>query len=335
VSALALVLLGAAWAADPPSRPGLVLPEPPAAVLVGGAQGRFDEASAPADLAASAGSFFDSSGKLVPGGALEVGVRAFGLAKRTSAAEYEASAAKRVWANSFFSVATAQDPVTGDLLGAAGARITLWQQSDPYREIIYRRLVGEAAAVECDAKLSSDPDPAALSKLGACVEEAYTKNASQLKDVDWNQNGTVLSLASSVRFPDGKLSAGTGHDMAAWISQSIRAGEDLQLGVGTGGSLAMGDHPHMVHFTGLARGALSRTRLRTELGVEIEVPHGDDAREAWVRYPVLVGGEYEIGEGAWLAIDFGMRFDPGEDVVTLLSQGTFRWGNMKEPTFGG
>jgi hypothetical protein len=310
-----------------------VLPDPPAAVLVGGASGRFDEPSSAADLAATAGSFFDSSGKLVPGGAVEVGVRAFGLARRTSAAEYRSSPGKRLWANTFLSMATAQDPDTGDLLGAVGGRVTLWQRSDPYLAVAYREAVRGAAAAECDAAIRADPDPAVLLARGECIERAYARRSGELREVAWNQPGTVLSVASSLRFPGGRLSEGGAHDAAAWLSQTFQAGSDAQLGLAAGWSQALGDHPHMLTTTGLVRGALGRTRLRTELGVEVVLPHGGDGRDAWARYPLLVGGEYRVGEGAWLSMDFGFKVDPGLDQVGLLSRGTFRWGNMKAPSF--
>ena len=323
--------------AGPPARPapdaGQVLPDPPASVLVGGTASRFDEPASGADLAASAGSFFDSSGKLVPGGAIEVGVRAFGLARRTSASEYRRSPGKRLWANTFLSLATAQDPGTGDLLGAVGGRVTLWQASDPYLAVAWREAVRAAAATECDAALRTDPDPQALLDRGACIEAAYRRRAGDLREVAWNQSGTVLSVASSLRFPGGRLSAGGGHDAAAWLSQTVRAGDDVQLGVAAGWSQALGDHPHVASTTGLVRGALGRTRLRTELGVEVVLPHGGDRRSAWARYPLLVGGEYQVAPGAWLSMDFGFRVDPGLDQVGLLGRGTFRWGNMKAPSF--
>lgn len=320
-------------AATPAPDAGQVLPDPPAAVLVGGASGRFDEPSSAADLAATAGSFFDSSGKLVPGGAVEVGVRAFGLARRTSAAEYRASPGKRLWANTFLSLATAQDPDTGDLLGAVGGRVTLWQRSDPYLAVAYREAVRAAAAEECDAAIRADPDPQALVKRGTCIEQAYRRRSGELREVAWNQPGTVLSVASSLRFPEGRLSQGGAHDAAAWLSQTFQAGSDAQLGLAAGWSQALGDHPHMLSTTGLVRGALGRTRLRTELGVEVLLPHGGDDRAAWARYPLLVGGEYRVGQGAWLSMDFGFKVDPALDQVGLLSRGTFRWGNMKAPSF--
>lgn len=321
----------------PPSRPapdaGQILPDPPASALVGGAASRFDEPSSAADLAASAGSFFDSSGKLVPGGAVEIGVRAFGLARRTSAAEYRASPGKRLWANTFLSLATAQDPDTGDLLGAVGGRVTLWQASDPYLAVAYREAVRGAAAAQCDADLRGNADPQALVDRGACIEAEYRRRAGSLREVAWNQSGTVLSVASSLRFPEGRLSQGGGHDAAAWLSQTVRAGDDTQIGVAAGWSQALGAHPHVASATGLVRGALGRTRLKTELGVELVLPHGPDERAAWARYPLLVGGEYRVGQGAWISMDLGFKIDPGLDQVGLLSRGTFRWGNMKAPTF--
>ncbi len=327
-----LALVGGARADDRAA----TLPEPPAGVLVGGVQSRFDEPSSPADLAASAGSFLDASGKLRPGGALELGVRAFGLAPRTTAADYRTKAGKRLWANTFLSLATAQD-ADGTLKAAVGARSTLWQESDPYLEAAWAQAVRAAAEAECaekaERKLREDPDPTALFDKLACVRRAYEANAKQIPDVKWNQSGTVLSVGAALGFPGGRLSAGRGEDVAAWLSQSFRTGEDLQLGVSGGWSQALADHPHVASTTFLVRGALARTRLRSELGVELVVPHGRDDRGPWPRFPILLGGEYRLEQGAWLSMDFGMRLDPGADEVSLLSQGTFRWGTMKAPSF--
>lgn len=328
---LLLAVVGLAAAAESEPRP--TLPEPTAGVLVGAVVSRFDEPSGPADLAASLGSFVDASGRLQAGGAVEVGVRAFGLTPNLTPDQYRQKYLKRVLANTFVSMATAEDPDTGTLKAAVGARMTLFQDADPYLDEYYQALARQVAESNCDRFAKGDSSVEALQAQDACDRAIYDLGAERLERVRWNQTGTVLSIGSSIAFPDGRLSGAGGEDLAAWLSQSFRVREHAQLGLSGGWTHALSDDGHVLSGGGLVRGAVGRTRLRGEFGVDATLPHG---RDGWqVLVPVLVGAEYQIEKGAWLAVDFGMRFDPGADEVSLLSQGTFRWGTARKPRFAG
>jgi hypothetical protein len=54
---------------------------------------------------------------------------------------------------------------------------------------------------------------------------------------------------------------------------------------------------------------------------------------AGVIYPVLLGGELQVAEDAWLALDFGLRIHPQRDAVQMLSGLSFQWGQSSKPSF--
>lgn len=317
----ALVLLGAARADGPPP----VLPEPPALVALTGGGAAFDEPTAPSDIAIAAGDLLDAGGGLRPGGAVELGVRALGLAPRTDPARYRDSALRRAWANTALSFATAAGGAAGDVRGAVGLRSVLWRGHDPWLAPAYRAAAAAAAAA-CGGAVPADaPDWAAQRQ--ACLDEAYASAAPS--PPPWNAAGIVASGALTAGFTAGRLS-GAGVERAdAWLSGAVPAGARGQVGLAVGGG-AGPRSPDRLAATALGRLAVQRTRVLLEVSAVRSVAAAGAPR--W-ELPLRVGGERQVDESVWLAVDFGLRLGPTTDTVTALSQATVRWGQSDAPGF--
>jgi hypothetical protein len=328
---------------SPPPEAGLaaggayVLPEPPALVLLDRPGAMFAEPSAPADFAASAGQVFGSDGKLRSGGALELGLRSFGLTRGLSAEDYLDSWGARLLTRSYLSVATAAaTDGTGDVLLAVGWRSLLLDGADPYLDRAYVQ-AARAAVAACEKHRASDaPDWA--ERYGACLDKAYQAEARALSDPAWNAFGLVLSVASTFEFPDSKYVDAGGRDLAGWLSVAGPAGPAVQLGAGVGWTQALNGEPSQLGLSTLVRGGLSKARLRGELGLVLEMPTAPTApglspTDLAVKLPVGMGAELLVDDALWLALSFGVVIAPATQELQLLSQGTFRWGQASNPSF--
>lgn len=313
---------------------GFVLPTPPAQVLLDQVGAPFDTPSAPTDFAVSAGEIFGADGSARAGGAVEIGLRVLGLTRRMSAQDYLERPLSRLVSRSYVSVATAaglDDPT--DVRMAVGWRSLLVDGADPYLSAAYRRAAA-AAAADCE-QLRDDSQPGWAKRLAACLEAAYPTRAKALATPAWNAFGLVLSGGSSFAFPGGRTRSGGAEQAGAWLSAAWPLGATAQVGVGSGYTQSLGEAPHEVGLSALLRGGNRRARVSLEPGLVLEVPRPTDPDDALgLRVPLHLGGELLVDRNLWLSLGFGVSLDPDAGQVSLLSQGTLRWGQASQPSFG-
>lgn len=314
---------------------GYVVPEPPALVALDRPGADFMEPSAPADFAVSADSFFNQQGQLRPGGGIEVGLRVLGLTDRMSAKDYLTRPLARLATRTYLSLATAADPdVTGDVLFAVGARTLLWKGADAYLDAAYIQ-AAEASIAECEALRGSDA-PDWISQYTACVDKAYAERAEALVAPAWNAPGVVLSLANTYLFPQGSYGQGGARDVGGWLSASGPLGRSAQAGASVGWTHSLSSVPHQLGFSGLVRGGSSRARVAFEPGLVLafdprDAPQADGGPT--VSVPLGLGGELLVDRDLWIQLSFGLVLTPETETITMLSQGTFRWGQQSQPSF--
>lgn len=313
---------------------GFVLPTPPAQVLLDQVGAPFDTPSAPTDFAVSAGEIFGQDGSARAGGAVEIGLRVLGFTRRMSARDYLERPFARLVSRSYLSVATAaglDDPT--DVRMAVGWRSLLVDGADPYLSTAYRR-AAEAAAADCDALRATDT-PGWEKRLAACREKAYPLRAAALASPTWNAFGLVLSGGSSFGFPGGRTRSGGAEQAGAWLSAAWPLGATAQVGVGSGWNQSLVSAPHEASLSGLVRGGNRRARVSFEPGLVLEVPRPEAPEQALgTRIPLRLGGELLVDRNLWLSLGFGVSTDPDAGQLSLLSQGTLRWGQASQPSFG-
>ena len=306
-----------------------VLPEPPALTVLGERGSSFDEPSSPADFSVSAGQLVGANGRLQPGGALELGPRALGLTRPITYGRYQSSAALRALTRSYLSFATAsrlQKNGKESVLGGIGLRSVLWGGADPLLDTGYLK-AATTARETCQAMLSS-PDPAVVAGYAACVEGAYAQSAANLVAPPWNAPGVVLSTAASFGFGGGRLSRGGAERLSGGLSGAVPLGPAAQGGLSLGWLHSFRAAPDRFDSAAMVRFGAQRTRVKVEGGARVPT---DPA--AGVIYPVLLGGELQVAEDAWLALDFGLRIHPQRDAVQMLSGLSFQWGQSSKPSF--
>lgn len=303
------------------------IPDPPALTAVGSSGSEFDEPSSPSDFAVAAGNFFNESGELQAGGAVEFGLRALGAARGFTAQQYRDSPFRRTWARTFLSAATAADGT--DILGALGARAVLLDGADPLLSAAWFDAAARARAA-CETLRHSTEDDW-VEKYTTCLDEAWQSEAKSIEKGKWNAFGMVWSAAWISRFADGALSGFASDEVSTWVSVAGPVGDGLQLGGAVGWGQSLADDPHELSTTLVARGGIKRTRLRAEIGHVLYVP--TDGGDLGHSFPVLLGGEFEVEDDVWLSSSFGLSIDPTNDLITMLSAVTFRWGQETEPSF--
>lgn len=306
-----------------------VLPEPPALTVLGERGSSFDEPSAPADFSVSAGQLLGDDGRLRPGGALELSPRALGLTRHITYDRYQRSAAVRALSRTYLSLATAsrlEADGAESVLGGLGLRTVLWGGADPLLDTGYLQAATKAREA-CQSMLSS-ADPEVVAGYAACIEGAYSGAASTLVAPPWNAPGVVLSTAASFGFSEGRLSRGGSERLSAGLSGAAPLGPSAQGGVSVGWLHHRTAAPDRFDTAAMLRFGAKRTRVKVEGGARVPTDPS-----AGVIYPVLLGGELQVDEDAWLAVDFGLRLNPARDTVGMLSGLRFQWGQGSTPSF--
>ncbi|MCB9764270.1 MAG: hypothetical protein H6739_31145 [Alphaproteobacteria bacterium] len=310
---------------------------PAAMTALGEGTGKFDEPGTVEDFAFALGDFFTESGTLAAGGAVEVGLRTLGLTRNMDATEYLESWGRRRLSHTYLSLASSRRVVTDatdDVLMSAGLRTVLIHGGDVLLDQHYRDAV-ERTNVECfrrsreaEAKGNADFNPV------ACRERLYAEYARDIPEPDWNAGGLVLSGAYTGAWIGGRYTGFQSESVSGWLTGVAPLQEWGQVGLSLSWTQSLTEEPDVAGVTTRFRAALDGARLTTELGYLMGLVD-PSAGLLDHRGRVVVGGEFQVQGRSWIHGEVGLEVAPQQDLVTLLSGASFRWGQASEATFGG
>ncbi|MCB9796271.1 MAG: hypothetical protein H6741_26555 [Alphaproteobacteria bacterium] len=314
--------------------PSFLFARPAAMTALGDGSGKFDEPGTPEDFAVAVGDFFTDSGSLAPGGAVEVGARALGLTSRVTAQRYRESWALRTLSHSYLSLATTKRAATvedeaDDVMMAVGLRATLLHGGDALMQDAYAEAVNRTE-IEClrlsrAAEASGD---AAFDPI-ACRQERYAKYGADIPTPPWNAGGLVLSGAFTAGWIGGKYRGFQGESVSGWLTGVAPLSSWGQAGLGVGWTQSLIEAPPVLAPTARLRAGFDAARISAELGMRLSP--GAEALDP--RWRVVLGGEARVQAQSWVHAEFGLELAPEQDLVTLLSGVSFRWGQADKPSF--
>ena len=263
-------------------------------------------------------------GTLEAGGAIEIGVRALGLTRGLTWRQYQDQPVTRALSRTYLSLATANSADGDDILAAAGFRMVLLDGADPLMAEGYGEAADRAAA-ECET-LRTEGE---LEEYATCIEEAYEVTAEEIVAPPWNAAGLVVAGTFVGNFVDKSYGGYRNERVGGWLTYARPVGESGQMGLSGGWIQHLAGGAHELPTIWRLRMGLSRARLVLSGGHVLELGAG----EVYSAIPVRFGGEIQVSEDTWLQTEFGVVVEPQNDIVTLLSNFTFQWGQESEPSF--
>ncbi|MCB9741588.1 MAG: hypothetical protein H6741_24785 [Alphaproteobacteria bacterium] len=314
--------------------PNFLFARPAAMTALGNGSGKFDEPGTPEDFAVAVGDFFTEAGGLAPGGAVEVGARALGLTSRVTAARYRESWGLRTLSHSYLSLATTKraaevEGLADDVVMGVGFRTTLLHGADALMQDAYAQAV-DRTEIEC-LRLSRAAEASGDASFDpiACRQARYAEYGAQLPTPPWNAGGLVLSGAFTAGWIEGRYRGFQSESVSGWLTGVAPLSGWGQAGLGLGWTQSLTDAPHTLAPTARMRAGFDGARVSVELGNRLSV--GGESLDP--RWRVVMGGEARVQSQSWVHAEFGLEIAPDQDLVTLLSGVSFRWGQADKPSF--
>lgn len=313
--------------------PGYTVPDVPALTILGATSNKIDRPASASELGASAAQVIGADGTVQSGAGVEFSLRTFGVGKSWNYYQYKHDWWRRMLSQSALSFGTAASTPpaasggtasssNSDVRAAIGARIVLWDQSDPLLSPSYSSAVNYARG-----KCPDDSNPADPQKVVDCRQAAFNEFSSW-KEPQWNAGGIFIAGALSGLFADSKIQNHTWDDLSIWGAGSFPILSFAQLALG-----AVYDHkfnPSSEQLAFAARFRVGSTRFRGtgDITVCAEKPDSEP-RGKWA-----AGLEVQVTSSAWFTANAGTDFGgpPGTGGKFSLLSG-IKWGYSSKPSW--
>lgn len=302
----------------------LTVPDIPALTALGSTASDIDRPGSTSEIGAAVSNLY-KGGTVQSGIAIEINLRAFGLGKDWTFLEYQRDWWRRALSQSAISIGTASsanamDMSVTDIRTALGARVVLWDESDPLLDESYADAAGHARSACRDRPVTEKP---------ACEKAAYDTYAAEMahwKAPRWNGRGAFVGLAAIEAFRGGALKE---HDFEAsrvWAAGGLGIGDSFHAAAGI--TWVAADHA-ADDVTVAARLRYGNARFRGTLdGAYFVLARGEAAKGK-----AGVGFEFRLTPSTWLtataAAEVGASDSP--DIIDLLS--SIKWGTSEKPSW--
>jgi hypothetical protein len=304
-----------------------VIPDAPAFTILNVTPATIDRPATLTKLGAALANVLTDKGVVRSGVALEVSLRALGVADESTFYKYSSDPLTRFVARTAFSLATVSDSATAmtpaqTRLGF-GVRLVVIDDSDPLLDPAYEA-DAEHAEKECQEKAGGDPD-----KEMRCQADTYSKMKPKPK-ARWNYGGLSLGAAQSLVFQEARIKDGKADLFGGWVAVGFGLSTWVQQSFGAKYVRNFLSDAHTVTLSGRTRVGTERFRASVEVSGNINDPSDQDLPLA----QATLGTELKLSDSLWLTANLGAAINDASDVASLFALSNVKWNFETKPSWG-